>query len=57
MGAPVRMTPEDRGEGFEREGERHMNGKVGNDPGARERRRSGRWKEARVRKGSRIGTT
>ncbi len=26
MRAPVRMTPEARGEGFEREGEGHMNG-------------------------------
>ena len=38
MRAPTRMTPEARGEGFEREGETHMNGNEGNDPGARERR-------------------
>jgi len=28
MRVPARTTPEDRGEGFEREGERHMNGYV-----------------------------
>ena len=37
MRAPARMTPEARGEGFEREGETHMSGNVGNNPGARER--------------------
>ena len=39
MDAPARMTPEERGERFEREGETHMNGNGGNDQVARERRR------------------
>ena len=36
---PARRRGIDRGEGFEREGERHMNGKGEDYPGARERRR------------------
>ncbi len=39
MDAPARMTPEDRGERFEHEGETHMNGNVGNVLGVREHRR------------------
>ena len=34
MDAPVRMTSEERGEGFEREGEIHMNENSRNRPGS-----------------------